>query len=263
MTPTPETSNGATVAAVAVKLPPFTSKNPQTWFQRAEVKFRLSRVTDEVTRADHVLNSMSEQVMEKISGWLSRQEDNLKYADLKTFIMERFSVSMSERAQQLLALAHQPIGDQTATECWDEIQQLMKNPTTISLEREILLQRLPDSVRRAIPDAHELSEDDLLKQADSLLSTDKATARRAASRTPVCLVTEDSDDDYENDHTDINAVGSRREPRDSRRFRKTNREETTLCYYHIKFGNAAKKCLPGCPKFNSSTQTKNSRAGRQ
>lgn len=245
----------ATVAAVALKLPPFTLKSPQVWFQRAEVKFRLAKITDNVTKADHVLNSMTEPTIERITGWLSRQDANLDYNTLKEYIIKRFSLPPAERAQHLLNMASIPIGDLTATECWDEIETLATRPDKVSLEREILLQRLPDAVRRALPDAHELPISELLTKADQLLSTHRTTNQRAAARSQISQVYEDDDDEdtyAADDETRVNAI------REKKNARRPSNNKGKLCFYHEKFGTAAKKCLPGC-----IFSPKNGSAGRQ
>ena len=49
-------------AVVAVKLSPFCSREAASWFRRAEVQFRLRKVTDPRTKADYVLETVPEDI---------------------------------------------------------------------------------------------------------------------------------------------------------------------------------------------------------
>lgn len=259
-TPDNEASNGATttqVANVAVKLPPLSLKNPSVWFRRAEAKFRLSGIKSGVTMADHTLSAMSEDTIDLIQAWLAEQPDHLQYEDLKDYILKRFSLPASERAQRVLALAKQPLGDSTARERWEEMQSLLilppnkdGNKVTVSLEREVFLQSLPDAVRQALPDAHAMPLDDLINQADKLLTAHKATG----SRTPAFEVSATNDDD-----TEIFSAGHAPRRRTHKR-EDSNAANTrlTLCFYHARYGDAARKCQAPCAK-----APKNGQAGRQ
>jgi hypothetical protein len=118
----------------------------------------------------------------KLEAWLCNQPAKLQYTDLKTYILERFCLKPTERAQRILQLASIALGDQTISETWAEIQSLATLPQPVgglpgkvSLKREILLQRLPHEIRHALPNATNMTMDDLVKEADQLLLACKAT----------------------------------------------------------------------------------------
>jgi hypothetical protein len=240
----------ALIAAVTVKLPPLSIKNPGVWFRRAEAKFRLSGIKNGVTMADHTLSAMSEETADLIQAWLTEQPEQLEYEDLKAYILKRFSLSETDRAQRVLSLAQQPLGDSTARDRWEEIQSLLilpagKNgpPKTVSLEREIFLQSLPDAVRQSLPDAHTMETRDLIAQADKLLDAHKATLRRAST--------------FEVS-PQVGDICSATPAAKKRSALSTDPEAPTLCFYHSRYGDEAKKCRPHCPRWS-----KNGRVGRQ
>jgi hypothetical protein len=81
---------------------------------------------------------------------------------------------------------------------------------------------------------------DLITKADQLLAAHKATQRRSAA--------------FEvNAHAEVcSAV-----PSTKKNTSKAN-EAPTLCFYHSRYGDEAKKCRPHCPRWS-----KNGPAGRQ
>ena len=48
--------------AAAVKLPSFYPSAPMFWFSQAESQFRLKKIESDLTKVDHVMASLSEEV---------------------------------------------------------------------------------------------------------------------------------------------------------------------------------------------------------
>ena len=249
---------------VTVKLNPFSTSEPKSWFRRAEGRFRLSRITNSATMSDYVIQALPEDVFREISSWLDDQPDEIEYDKLKARLLLDYTLSPSEKAQKILCLASQPLGEQTAKQAWNEILSLSrlnevdavtKAPKEIDLRREILLQRLPASVRAALPEADDVSIDQLVEKADKLLLSTKASRR-----SHVNLVTDASSED--NLHVNSVATGRRSTPqRQSKRQKapcevksraagETNKLQiltsSGLCGYHSRFGENAHRCVPGC-----------------
>ena len=111
--------------AASVKLPPFSRTDAQVWFRRAETHFRLKGVSRSSTMADHVLASIPDEIFSHIAHWLNEQPDQLSYETLKSYLLKEFTLKPAERAQRVLALATQPIGDMTAHCAWYEMQALL------------------------------------------------------------------------------------------------------------------------------------------
>ncbi|MPC82950.1 hypothetical protein E2C01_077639 [Portunus trituberculatus] len=90
---TPFTLGRALSAAVTqVQLPPFSTIDTPTWFRQAEAQFRLKRVTNATTRADHVLSAIPDEIFPRISEWLEcKGDDAIEYADLKAYLLQRFT----------------------------------------------------------------------------------------------------------------------------------------------------------------------------
>ena len=72
-----------TPTAAILSLPRFSTAAVTAWFQRAEVQFRLKKVVQSWTKADHVLASIPEEVFPRLSDWLEEKGDHLQYEELK------------------------------------------------------------------------------------------------------------------------------------------------------------------------------------
>ena len=225
------------------KTPTAHNNNTRNMVQASRSQIQTVRNHTIDNKADHTLSAMSEDTFDQIQAWLADQPDEIKYEDLKTYIMGRFSLPASERAQKALQLAKEPLGDTRAQERWDEIQALVNKPTKVSLEKEIFLQALPSAVRQALPKAHEMSTEALIKEADQLLEAHRTTTNNPSV--------------YSATDTEIQAVTQhRKKQRENNNVEKSS--STELCYFHQKFGDEAYKCRQGCPKWS-----KNGRQGRQ
>ncbi|KAK7068951.1 hypothetical protein SK128_004948, partial [Halocaridina rubra] len=91
-------STVATELIANFKLPTFSTIDAHIWFRRAEIQFRLKRITNSGTQADHVSSSIPDTLFPQISDWLESQGDNaIAYQDLKTFLLKKFSPSPEKR----------------------------------------------------------------------------------------------------------------------------------------------------------------------
>jgi len=248
----------STVHAVAVKLPPFATMEAIAWFRRAEVQFRQRKVTDPCTRADYVLEALPEAVFADVSAWLEQQqEEDIVYESLKSHLLQRYCLTNSSRAQKILAMPQQPLGDRTAVQLWNELQSLSKlpdssdgKPRQIDLMREVFLLSLPSSIRAHLYDADDLPMDELVQKANNLIAAAKASGFHTIAGIEH---TEDSD-------ADVNAAYHRPQGRHQSAggpAQRRGRLSTSGYFtYHARFGDAARNCLPGC------RWSKNSKSGR-
>lgn len=245
------------IHAIAVKLSPFSTQEPISWFRRAEIQFRLRKITDPRTQADYVLEAIPESVFPQVSAWLDQQSDDIAYTDIKAHLLKEYTLTVSARAQRLLAIPQQPLGDRTASNVWNEMQSLARLPGTdattgkapqIDLMRELWLQSIPSSVRAALHDSDDLPMADLIKKADDLITSTRASQKP----TPVCF-TEPRPTDED---SDVHAVhrqssGGRQPPPDKKgQGRHTGPRghllASGICSYHDRYGDAARNCLTGC-----------------
>jgi hypothetical protein len=252
----------ASLNAASLKLPPFVSSEAQIWFRRAETQFRLKNITQSTTKADYVLSSLPEDIFPRIAPWLDEQPAQLSYNDLKAHLLEEFCLKPAARAQKVLAMSSQPLGDLSARQAWYELQALMalpllnadpdSKPKRVDLEREIWLQRLPENIRAALPGAEEMEMSELIDKADALIAADKAVLR---FQRPML-------NEVQGDKVTVinyNGKGSsyewkRQQSYTNDRNRRGYITKSGICNHHKRWGNKAWNCVHGCkwPKNGAS-----------
>ena len=111
-----------------VKLPMFCAAETVSWFQRAEIQFRIKRETSHARMADYVLAALPQDIFLLISSWLLEQGDRLEYDKVKRRLLQKFVATPEERVTKLLALSRQPLGDQRPSVAFQEMKALTKVP---------------------------------------------------------------------------------------------------------------------------------------
>lgn len=250
---TTEDSSNADTCTVAVRLPAFSPNETLTWFRRAEIQFRLKKITSPTTKSDYVLEALPETVFRRVAPWLDEQPDTIDYNDLKKHLLREYSLSSSERAKRIIAMPGGAIGDRTASQVWNEISVLCRIPildltnnTThqeVDLKKEIWLQCLPDHIRALMYDTDDTKMPDLIKKADALMEAHKMT--QAAQ--PVVPINHAATSEKEQP---IKQQNRRRSP-----F--ATLTDSGICTYHERFGAKARSCVDGCV-----WASKNARGGR-
>ncbi|ROT72059.1 Retrovirus-related Pol polyprotein from transposon opus [Penaeus vannamei] len=239
------------VNAASIRLPPFSPNEALTWFRRAETQFRLKNILKATTKADHVVVVLPEEVFHRIAPWLDSQPDNIEYDTLKQELLKEFSLSPSERAQQILNIPNTPLGDRTPKQVWQEINTLCRLPTKdeqgkfheVDLKKEIWLHPLPGNIREKLHDSDETAMDIILTRANALM--DAHLQARPQSTAPAS--------------TDINAAT----PRGSNTIRRPFTPFLAadgISSYHKRFGSAAYNCLSGC-RWKPRGPSKNAEGG--
>jgi hypothetical protein len=251
------TRNESAINAATIKLPAFAPSETLTWFRLAETKFRLKNITSDVVKADCLLEALPESVIRRLSSWLNTQPDIIQYTSLKRKLLDEFSMTASERAQRVLSMPSDPIGDRTPRQVWDEIESLCRLPEDnasgrpeVDLKKEIWLQCLPSHVRSLLNDAEKTPMEKLVKKADSLsLAHKEAQTKRTIASAELDTEAEQADE-----------IAAVRPPPNHQQRRKYKAAHNTgqICTYHQRFGDRARKCAEGC-----TWKSKNSNNDRQ
>ena len=271
---TPPDVAAAAAAAKEVRLPTFCATDAAAWFLRAEVQFRLKKEKDESRKADYVLAALPDEVFSLITDWLAeKEENNLVYTDLKRVLLERFTLTPEQRAERLLSLSKQPLGDQRPSMALQEMKAIAKVPMSDGSAKDLpiltilWLQRLPETVRRSITSFIDKKEDELTAQADALHSA----AGAATATTSQAFAVQDAATADPDELTAAASHQHQRQPHRQQRFQPpkgtTNAQRRptpqqpqpprgipdaprtaalTFCHYHKKFGSDARWCKQPC-----------------
>lgn len=218
-----EKSAPAEVSAVAVKLPPFWTHNPDLWFQRAECQFRLKKITSQQTMFDYVLNVMSEDMMKTVRKAIDDPDDETCYDDLKQALIARHKPN---RICSFVAFYASPaIGPgQDPTTVADAIEAFNIKK---DLEAEIgmFLSKMPDLIRH-----------DLMKEADdyeSLQELAKAAKKLMGKASSEVVLA-------------VTGRSYHQSGRQQRRQDYRQQQQQGICLAHQRYGNKARTCTDWC-----------------
>ena len=175
-------SPAALPAAFHFELPTFASVDAAIWSRRAEVQFRLKKITSSRNQADHFLAAIPDTLFPQLSTWLdSKGDDAIEYQDLKTFLLKKFSPSAEKRVQIILDLSNKPLGDQRPSEALSEMRSFYRLPsdaagtsTQIDVLLALWLRRLTEPVRPAIIEFTSFDDNGIATRSDSLLDAHTA-----------------------------------------------------------------------------------------
>lgn len=221
-----ETSDSA-VLAVSLKLPSFWSSQPAVWFAQAEAQFGLRKITDDSTRYYYVVSALDQDTAIRLTDLLERPPVTNKYEQLKNRLLSAFSLSRRERAAKLLRL--RGLGDRKPSELMDEMLGLLGGHQPCFIFEQLFLEQMPEDIRIQLADA------DFSDPRKIALMADNLCIAKSVAHASDCFVSKIERHDV---------------PRNSKQSQR-------LCFYHSKFGKAARKCQPPC------TFAGNDSAGRQ
>ena len=253
-------------ATKEVRLPSFCTNDAPCWFRRAEVQFRIKKITSETLKAAYVLAVLPEDAFTTMAGWLETQPDEIPYSELKEYLLKDLTLTAEQKAKKLMAIINQPIGDQKPSQAMREMERLMRLPTSNGEKKSLdvllilWLHRLPHEVRRNITAFSEHTREELMKKADRLTDAAAASASKALAE-HICSSQEDDykeENSIEEEHTAAATwSGSRlkfRKPIQPQQIPNSQPPRDTvprkatqsICFYHRRFGHEARRCLQPC-----------------
>ena len=215
--------------AVALKLPAFWVDHPRVWLQQAEAQFALKNITADVTKYYYVVAALDQTTALRVVDILEDPPEHGKYDNLRRRLTDVFGLSPRQRADRLLQYGAHSLGDMRPSQLMDEMLGLLGGHTPCLHFESIFLKSMPEDVRMQLITASFDDPRALAKTADALW--------QARGQQSVVFAAENS------------------APRNVRP--RATDKAPDICYYHRRFGNAAKKCIPPC------TFTGNDGAGRQ
>lgn len=242
------------LAAINIKLPPFWPADPEVWFAQVEAQFTTRRITAQKSRFDYVIASLTAEVATEVRDLILRPPEANPYTVLKEQLIKRTAASEQRRLQQLFN--SEELGDRKPTQLLRRMQQLLGDRVGVAdgtFLRELFLQRLPANVRMVLASTSATATlEELAELADkvaevaaptvaavnsSQLSSEVEQLRAEVSKLQASIktLTRHSRSNTPRLRSPSPAV-SRRSP------------DSTLCWYHQKFGDSAQKCKAPCSR---------------
>ena len=240
------------IAAVNVKLPPFWPSDPQVWFAQVEAQFATRGITVQKTKFDYIVASLAPEFATEVRDLVLTPPAENPYDTLKEELVKRTAASEQRRLQQLFNA--EELGDRKPTQLLRRMQQLLgdkADATDGSFLRELFLQRLPSNVRMVLASTGgAVSLGDLAQLADKIVEV--ATPSVSAIRQPHLK------DELDQLRTEVvgltklvRSLSARDRPSRGRSPSPAQPRPPTdpsLCWYHQRFGDAARQCREPCSK---------------
>jgi hypothetical protein len=242
-----------------VKLPPFWTEDPVSWFRLAEGQFTLRNIQDPVARYYHVLSALSQDAVRLVCHVLHEDTGPTSYDNLRTSLLSSHSLSNYQKMERMMRLP--PLGDRKPSVMLAEMLEYCPvGESATAVFAYLFLQRLPREIRVL------LSEDN---PADMRAIADKAN-RLIAMHVPqthdTCATVSAAEEQQDSDL--VAAMGGARRKKKLPPPQRPQQQQagpgqrsgpprcqgavqtafprTSMCFYHARFGERAKYCEEGC-----------------
>lgn len=239
-------SNGnQEIVSVAVKLPEFWLDDPDLWFARVEAQFHLQHITQDATKYNHIVAALDNNTASELKATLLHPPEDNRYEALKLALIETYAPTQAQKDAELLSLSG--LGDRKPTALLRKIRALNSDPQT--LLRAFFLAQLPPYVRRVLAGRGLTDLDELATAADRIMEV------------PAPDISTVSVEDLSHRRSGRASGGSASSPP----------HDAFTCFYHLRFGDKARRCQPGCrfadshPSLSTTPHQDqgNAQAGRQ
>lgn len=272
---TGETNPDGQLFAMQIKLPPFWTSSPETWFIQAEAQFNIGRIQKDSSKFYYVIASLPQDVADSIHDILQNPPEINQYDAIKKILIERHSLSIEKRIKKLIS--DEQLGDRKPSEFYRYLKQLAGSEGTVGdeLVRKIWVSRLPHLVNVALIPNETLPIEKILSIADQVFDAMQISSISSVTRTAVpsrsvrlsspSQVMEPSDaqsnrfDRIETQIAELSrVVASMSHNRSRSHYRNFRRQDSRSrsrgrspsrsrhCWYHRRFGANATKCVSPC-----------------
>lgn len=248
------------ICRIGIKPPVFCKRDPDLYFIQMDSQFRNANITQDQTKYDYVVGSLDSSTLANIADIIRAPPANDKYQTIKARLISDFTDSENKKLRRLIQDCE--LGDNKPTQLLRQMRDLSGTSLNDDAIKAFWLQRLPDSVRAVVS----IAQGDLntcAKQADIMMEMGNFKSISSVH-------TQQPLQDLHSLKLQIDALqkqigeykkadqqqrGRSRTPARSDKQHGRTRSQSQVnkyphCYYHHKFGKAAKNCVQPC-KFNS------------
>lgn len=274
----------ATTGSTKFELPLFFKDNVKLWFAQIENKLEHCKIMGEKARFLSVSSALPPQVAMIVSDLIFNAPTENPYTALKTRIIDEFESTETEKTRNLLQRC--TLGDRKPSALLRELRQNAAHKVKDEFLMEIFLDRLPAEVARTLRALQVTDLDKAAAAADSALPEPTSSINtmgeihgikkpyQPSTITPApellliqqqILALTEAVNKLATAQEKRSREGNQNYSRDRSRSRSRSRinprtgKPYDYCYYHYRFGAAAKKCDPPC-KFtqdNGNTSKEN------
>lgn len=251
---------------VGVRVPPFWPEEPEVWFAQIEGQFILSGITNDITKFYFVIAQLDKQYAAEVKDIIVSPPATNKYDRLKSELIKRLTSSRERKIKQLLM--HEELGDRKPSQFLRHLQSLAGETVSMDLMRTIWASRLPANLQTIVALQKDSSLEavaDLADHVQDIAPPSVAQVSKTAAETSDAALKAINDRLTQlARQVESLTFNQRRQPRSHNgnykgayrnRSRSNSRPRNPPaghphCFYHYRFGDKARKCIPPC-SYNS------------
>lgn len=256
--------SNSNVSAVNIQKIAFWQSNPCAWFKVIDNQFSAARITDELTKFNHVMSMLDPDTIQKCMDLIETSDPaETPYSSFKEQAIRRMSESEQSRLQKVLRGTD--LGDRKPSELLCHMKALAGESLQGEVLKTLWLQRLPQQVRSILAISSENIEN-LAMLGDKIMETLPNQIASATSSANACYGDECSEpitieqqiskltkkfEQFQRNfsNNDRNKYGR---SRSRTRSQSRSRSKESVCYYHRKFGDQARNCTNWCQYKNKN-----------
>lgn len=256
-------ANQPELSRVGVRTLPFYTDKPALWFVQLESQFVLANITADSTKFHYALAQLDSATAEIVEDIITAPASADKYERLKTELIKRLSVSREKKIHQLLT--NEELGDRKPSQFLRHLRSLAGSGVPEDFMRSIWTSRLPTATQTIIASQAKSPLDVVAELADRIhevvpsrpqiaaASSSSASGPHSLSQEIAALTQQMQTLTAKFDRLSRQRSRSRTPGRHQGRGRSSsarrsssNYKKFPTCWYHHKFGDQAKRCIPPC-----------------
>ncbi|UYV69708.1 hypothetical protein LAZ67_7000355 [Cordylochernes scorpioides] len=247
----PKSTAPSQISRLAFRAPPFWPNNVELWISQLEAAFGLAEISRDETKFQATVTSLDQPTLTYVADIVTAPPPSGKYDALKAGLLQR--LGQSKQTKILQVLDGRPMGDQKPSTVLAAMQHQAGRNFSDTVLKMLWTRRLPQDIRAALAASSETSLSKLAEIADNIheaiLPTVSAVDQPStghSAEAPQQLMTQIQDL-----HTQVEALKSSMDTPHNRypnaRYPTHNKKRNAgTCWYHMKFGAQARKCLQPC-----------------
>lgn len=240
------------VAKVALRIPQFWKANVRLWIAQCDNAFTYSGITSDETKFSALIANIDAETLTHVSDIVLNPPISEKYKALSERLISEFEDSEHQKIKKLLTELQ--LGDERPSHLLRKMKQLSGTQLTDDFLQNLWMQRMPAHIQTVLSASSE-KLDQLAIIADKVAEVVQPSAICATSRAGTSLERSDittatlAKQVEELTRQVAELSRERKVPkfrgRSSSRPRNGN-YSSSVCFYHNRFGDKARKCTKPC-----------------
>lgn len=249
------------LAKLQSSIPPFYALNVRLWLKQVDAHFDIHGLKSDKNKFNLLHVKLQPEVLTQVADLIENPPATHMYEALKERLISAFSDSEQKRLKTLLSGID--LGDRKPSALFNEMRQISGTMLPDEVLKNVWMSKLPETVRGHVAaNTTKKSVTDLIELADLVMDVSTASSSVFAVQkfdpssdrmSRLEATVEKLTEAIANLTSQTRGRSHQRKRQSSSSSRKRNESKSSArinenghCYYHAKFGTAARKCSDGC-----------------